>query len=195
MKKRIVSTALILTFISSVGFAAPVLDLKEGETAIGLTYTKPSTTLSGYGESYDLDKPSNVGAFIEYRGANNFNIGLERQSYSYDIDDINYTDVYGRYQVGKNMHLIAGLRQFDSDGYSSDTYFLYGLGYSTKLDDNLSGYASYTKADISTTYDIGVNYTLSSKAVWNLGYRSIKLKDDGISVEAKGLSTGIAIKF
>jgi hypothetical protein len=49
------------------------------------------------------------------------------------------------------------MRRFESDGQSSDSYFLYGISASTKLGDKLSAYATYSKADITTSYDIGLN--------------------------------------
>lgn len=197
MKKASLIMAMCLVFaLSSVAFSSPVVDLNADQSVAGFTHSKAelSESVVGVGSGTHPDKATNVGLYFEHNFGSMV-AGIEHQNYSHSAGDLSYTDVYGKYPIGKGVNLIGGLRHIDLDNWVSDSYFLYGVSANTKLSDKLSLYATYSKADILTTYDIGVNFDMTENTVLNLGYHSIKAEDDGTKIELKGPIIGVAFKF
>jgi hypothetical protein len=199
MKKIVVLlSALVLTFGVNVAMATPAFTVDEDTNMVaGITYSKPSTDLKVSGvkvPSKDVD--SNVGLFVAGKVADKVVAVGERQAYTLSDFSLYAYDAYAKYQVSKNVHLIGGVRHFeDNSGDVSDSKALFGIAAETKVADKVTAYAEYKKADITTSYDIGVNYDMSPNTALNLSYRSLKYSEDNISLEMKGASFGVTYKF
>ncbi|MBP2653259.1 MAG: hypothetical protein H6Q73_828 [Firmicutes bacterium] len=186
-----------LMLAANVGMAAPAVDLEEEQVALGLTYSSPSASISNSGLVAN-DPDSNVGLFVIDKLDKKLTVVGEAQSYSWSGTSLNSNDAYAKYKVAKNVQLIAGFRWWSDDyGNSSDSQFLYGVGIESKLDDKLTGYIHYKKADITTDYDFGVTYDMTQDISLNLSHRTYKV-DLGSSIgtwELKGVSLGLIYKL
>ncbi|MBP2654000.1 MAG: hypothetical protein H6Q73_1569 [Firmicutes bacterium] len=202
MKKTIFLSLIGLIFTANVGFAAPAVNLDEEQAAIGFTYSQPSASISG--SSWTTSDPDySASGFIVDRLDRNLSIVGERQEDHWSNLSLNTNDVYGKFDVTKNIKVMAGYRWWsqDYDGYSSDDSsdgkFLYGVAFESRLGRNLTGYVNLKKADSDTNIDVGVTYDMNENLALNLSHRTYKV-DLGSSMgeyKLKGLSMGLICKL
>ncbi len=176
MKKKILTALAGTMLVASVSFAAPITDLKQGDTTIGYNHYN----LDADGHSIDNDS-----FYLESAVADKLIVGAERNSYS----GFHTTDIYAHYKLDPNIRLMVGNRDY-SDGPNK---MFYGIGANTNLSPNLDGYASVTTNSYATEWQTGVNYKLNSQTALHLGYKHYK--EDGASTAADGVGFGASYKF
>lgn len=178
MKKKILTLLTGTMLVASVGMAAPLTDLQQGESTIGYNH-------------YNLDANQTIdtdGFYLENGISNKVIVGIERNSYAVPGYDFKTTDVYAHYKLDPNVRLIVGSRDY-SNGPSK---IFYGLGANTNLASKLDGYASVTTSSIVTEWQTGLTYKLNNQTSLQLGYKSYK--EDGAAT-ADGLGFGANYKF
>ncbi len=175
MKIKILTLLAGSMLASSIGFAAPISDLSQGEATIGYNH---------YSMSHDTNDNS---FYLEGAVSDKFTLGVEHNHYS---KDWNNTDIYAQYKLDPNVHLIIGDRNYDYD-HQSDKVF-YGVGVTTNLAPRLDGYASVITNSYTTEWQAGVNYALNDNIGLNVGYKSNK--DDGYPTY-DGVGIGLNCKF
>ncbi len=145
MKKPILTLAAFMALNAATVFAAPLNDLSQGQTAIGL----------GTDTFY-----------LEHKLSNNFTLGYQNVDYDHvgDMDDI-----YGQFNLTDNLRGIIGSRSFHSD---SKAYI--GMGVNSALSPDADGYASFIAGDHFKEFQVGTNIKLSYKTDLNLNYYSFK---------------------
>jgi hypothetical protein len=173
MKRKIFTLIAGTMLVASIGQAAPLADLQQGETNIGYDH-------------YNLNSNLNSdGFYLEGALSDRFILGVDRNNYN----DAFYsaTDIYGQYKIDPNIRLIAGNRSYDNTNE-----FFYGVGATVNLAPRLDGYASVTTGDIATEWQAGVNYKIDNQTGLQVGYKSYK--EDPLSTK-DGLGFGINHKF
>lgn len=200
--RKVLVTMAALSIVSSVAMAAPITDLQKGESVAGYSYW--NTKIKA--DSYDFGKTGSNGFYVETGISDKFIVGVETMKgdksanlYGIHISaDTRFTDVSLKYKIDKNVQLIAGNRNYDTNlsggGYSesaSTNKFFYGVGASTGIGENTSAYASIIHNNIADDWQIGVNHNLSKNTVLNVNYRYY----DEDYVTLKGFGAGIAYKF
>lgn len=178
MNKKILTILTGTMLTASVGFAAPLTDLQQGDSTIGYNHYN----LSVYGE--DLNDDS---FYLEHGISDKFILGVERNSYSYSDFSTKTTDVYAHYKLDPNFRLMLGNRDYDEG-----SKVFYGIGASTNLGPRLDGYASVTTSSIATEWQTGLNYQLTDQTALHLGYKSYKEDDTDT---ADGVGFGLNYTF
>lgn len=201
MKKVLLSMAA-LSIISSAAMAAPITDLQKDESIAGYSYWNTKIEV----DSYNLGNTGANGFYVETAINDKFIVGIEtmKGSKSGNVDgvsgslDTRFTDVSLKYKLDKNVQLIAGNRNYDTNlnsrdlsGSASTNKFFYGVGASTEIGENTSAYASILHSSIADDWQIGVNHTLNKNVILNVNYRYY----DEDYVTLKGLGAGVAYKF
>ncbi|BBB92107.1 MAG TPA: hypothetical protein PKA28_05460 [Methylomusa anaerophila] len=171
MKNKILAVLAGAMLVSSVGFAAPITDVQEGQTSIGYNH---------YNLNHDV---TNDSFNLEHGISAKFILGIERNT-----ADLETTDLYAQYKLDPNIRLIAGNRDFDNGSGK----FFYGLGALTNLAPNLDGDLSVTASSNYTEWQAGVNYKLDGQTALHLGYKSYD--QDGLPT-FDGIGFGINHKF
>jgi hypothetical protein len=214
MKKKILVGLAGTMLISSVGFAAPVVDLAKGETVIGYNYHSYSADLAGY----DFGDFNADGFHIEHGLTDQITLGFEtsqgKANYLYAPSDIltakvTFNDIYLAYKPqmsGKaNVQLILGSRSYkenDSENYYgtiyplgsySENHPLYGVQASTPLGDKVNGYAGVSATKIETEWKIGATYAVTPQVNLDLNYTNKKFDD--LYLNLKGVGFGLNYKF
>ncbi len=179
MKKKVTAVMAATMLAASVGFAAPVNDLQQHETAIGYNHYNL--------ESGSIDM-NNDSFYLENALTDKLVLGIERNSYSMSGPLFDTTDIYAQYKLDPTFRLIVGNRNY-SDGPNK---MFYGVGATTALAPRLDGYASVTASSIATDWQVGAAYKLTSQASLNLGYKSYK--EDGLP-RADGIGFGVNYTF
>jgi hypothetical protein len=176
MKKKILALVLGTMLTASVGYAAPLTDLKQGETNIGYMH---------YNMSDSVDSDS---FHLETGVSDKFILGVERSGFADNGFNWHATDIYAHYKIDPNLRLIVGNRDY-SDGPNK---FFYGIGATTNLAPKLDGYASVTRSSIATEWQTGLAYKLDQQTSLHLGYKSYK--EDNFST-LDGLGFCVTHKF
>ncbi|MBP2649817.1 MAG: hypothetical protein H6Q74_642 [Firmicutes bacterium] len=179
MKKKIIVLIIGAMLAASVGFAAPINDLAQGETTVGANH---------YALSPVTD---DVSVYLEHGLSDKLLLGVEYNNNGDESDNSwNTTDIYAQYKLDPNIRLIVGDRNYDYGNQFNK--FFYGVGFSTNIAPKIDGYASVTSNNYTTEWQVGVNYKLDDRAKVNLGYKSNK--DDGYQTYS-GLGFGIIYNF
>jgi opacity protein-like surface antigen len=201
MKKVLLSMAA-LSIISSTAMAAPITDLQKDESIAGYSYWNTKIEADGY----DFGKTGSNGFYVETGINDKFIVGIETMKGSksgnvYGVGvsaDTRFTDISLKYKIDKNVQIIAGNRNYDSNfsggGYSlssSTNKFFYGVGVNTEIGESTSAYASILHSNIADDWQVGVNHTLNKNVILNVNYRYYD--DDYFTL--KGLGAGVAYKF
>lgn len=145
MRKTMLVTASLLAFNVAIGFAAPLNNLNQGQTAVG----------------FDSDT-----FYVEHKINDNFTIGYQ------DIDRDNagsMDDIYGQFNLNSNLRGIVGNRSF----HSEDKVYL-GLGINQPLSSETDGYASIIAGSEFKEFQLGANIKLSRNADLNINYHSFQ---------------------
>lgn len=143
MKKTILTLTALLSLNVSAAFAAPINDLSQGQTAVGL----------GTDTFY-----------VEHQINNGFTLGFQNQDKE-GVGDMD--DLYGQFKLSDNLRGIVGSRDF---GYSSKFYL--GAAVNGPLNNQWNGYASLIAGSEFKELQVGANYNLSHNADFNLSYSS-----------------------
>lgn len=202
MNKKILASVLVIMLVSHVGFAAPILDIKQGETNLGIQYSNPdmSGTFSG--------RIHAKGFYIETGLTDKWILGLQHGVANDTVIDTNQdslqlenksTTLYVQYQIDKNFRLLTGksfVKQTISYsgvpvGSGSENNFMYGVAAKTKLGHKLDGYAAWSKEKDTSEWGLGMSYDLTKDMKFFASYS--KSKTDGL--EMKGFSFGLNHKF
>lgn len=180
MNKKILALLAGTMLVTSVGFAAPVSNVHEGQNNIGYDH---------YSLSNDV-KDDNF--YFQHGLSDKFTIGVEQNSYSHNSGgSLRTTDVAVDYKLDSNVHLTAANRSYNNDGYSNK--FAYGIGANVNLAQNLDGYASVVATSISTDWQAGVAFKMDSQTALHVGYKSYK--DDYTNQTYDGVGFGINYNF
>ena len=163
MKIKILAITALLVLSFSTCFSSPLNDLGTGQTALGL---------------------GTDNFYIEHKIANTFTIGVQNQKFD-NLPHMN--DIYGQLNLTENLRAIVGSRNMDSN---STLYA--GLGVTTSLSPEMSGYASYVGGDQFKELQLGANYHLSSTADLNIGYYSYM---NDLRPDKNGVNAGVTFKF
>jgi hypothetical protein len=142
MKRIVLALLLVLACSVSIGFAAPLNNLAQSQTAIGV--------------GTDV-------FYLEHKLADNFTLGFQ----NVDLDGSNVNDLYGQFHLSNNLRAIIGSRDFDS---GSKMYL--GLGVSGPMAPEWEGYASLVAGSEFKELQVGANFALSHNFDLNLNYRS-----------------------
>ncbi|WP_312422605.1 hypothetical protein [Anaerospora hongkongensis] len=200
MKKCLLVLAASLA-MSGVAAAAPVTDLAKGETTAGYLYWNPKVEIA----SYDLGSHNANGFFVETALTDKVILGIETikgdASLPFAKADTRFTDVTIQYKVADNVRLIAGNRNYDTNGSDADgsvsiseNKLLYGISGSTALGEKTTAYASVLQNSIGTDWQIGVNQNVSDNLTLNINYRYYD-EDSILDTKLKGIGAGIIYKF
>ncbi len=204
MKKCLLVLAASLA-MSGIAAAAPVTDLAKGETTAGYLYWNPKVEIA----SYDLGSHNANGFFVETALTDKVILGIETikgdaSAVVYGVPgsaDTRFTDVTIQYKVADNVRLIAGNRNYDTNGSNayasgsiSENKLLYGISGSTALGEKTTAYASVLQNSIGTDWQIGVNQTVSDNVTLNINYRYYD-EDSILDTKLKGVGAGIIYKF
>lgn len=176
MKRKIFALIAGTMLATSIGHAAPLTDLQQGETNIGYSH-------------YNLSSDINLDSFyLENAVSDKLILGVERNNYSNLYANQQTTDLYAQYKIDSNIRLIAGNRNYSGDFNK----LFYGIGATANFTPKLDGYASVTTNSIATEWQTGVNYKLDNQTGLQLGYKSYK-EDNSSAID--GIGFGINHKF
>jgi opacity protein-like surface antigen len=192
--------------MSGVAAAAPVTNLEKGETNAGYLYWNPKVEIA----SADLGSHNANGFFVETALTDKVIVGIETIkgdasaviSGSFAKADTRFTDVTIQYKVADNIRLIAGNRNYDTNGSIagqgsaslSENKLVYGISGSTALGEKTTAYASVLQNSIGTDWQIGVNQNISNTLTFNINYRYYD-EDSIFDTKLKGLGAGLIYKF
>lgn len=179
MKKKILTIIAGTMFATSIGFAAPITELHEGETNVG--YSHYNLDINGHNVKSDS-------FYLENAISDKFILGIERNGYAFPYPDSAMTDVYAHYKVDPNIRFIVGNRNY-SEG--TDKFF-YGVGANVNLAPKIDGYMSVTASNIATEWQTGVTYKMNDQTSLQLGYKSYK---EDYASTLDGIGFGINCKF
>lgn len=157
MKKSLLTLAAIVALHTVPVSAAPLNDLRSGETAIGF---------------------SSADYYLEHQLSNNFTLGYQnadRDRYG-DMDDI-----YGQFRLNSNLRAIVGSRDLPYDSAN----FYAGLGANAPLAPNIDGYASFVIGSDFAETQIGTNIAVASNVDFNVSYHAFN-PDHGKSEDGFG---------
>lgn len=157
MKKTVLALAAFFTLNASTGLAAPINDLYQDQTAIGL---------------------STDAIYLEHRFTEDFTLGLQSvdRDYGDDMDDI-----YGQFHFTENLRGIIGHRSFDHD---SNTYL--GVAVNGSLSPEWDGYGSLIAGSDFKELQIGGNMKLDRNLDLNVHYYSF-MPDHGSNENGLGI--------
>ena len=159
MKKKILTIMVGTMLAASIGSAAPLTDLGDGQTNVG--YNHYNLTHNGMNVKADSFN-------IEHGFSDKVIAGVERTGYAYPVGNGHTTDIYVHYKLDQNIRLIATDRN-----YSDDTdKVLLGLGATVNLAPKLDGYASVITASGETEWQVGTTYKMDNQASLHVGYTS-----------------------
>jgi hypothetical protein len=212
MLKKVCAGLMGIMLMVSTGFAAPPIDLKQGQSTIGY-YHLSLTDHVDLGQTVNLDAKDN-GMYFQTAVSDKLLVGVEFLSgrASKMVDGANLrlsakpTDITLEYKINNGVHLILGNRNYDNTmslngiqlGHYDVNKLIYGLTGSTKLNDTWSGYFVYKRNDVASDFNIGVYNELSKDMYLDLYYVSDKLKDlsNGVpNIHSTGFGVGVGYKF
>lgn len=166
MKKSALLTAAMLLVSSSCALAAPINQMANHETAVGV----------GTKESY-----------IEHKVTNKATVGFQ---YADRDEKGDYKDAYLQYDVvGSELKVIGGYRwNLPND---KDNAFA-GVAVSTPKIMGFDAYASYVSGKDFNETQVGVNKNLLLNVDLNVNYHNFK-PDEGS--RENGVGVGVTVKF
>lgn len=193
MNKKLLATLVGSMLVSSIGFAAPVVDLQAGQTTAGYTYSKQDMDVFGVGVgSETID-----GFFVQHKLNDKMTIGVEQTKLDFNISELKFTDMTGQYALNDHINLALGARKYTADagilGSDSETKVLYGINGKTQLNDKMTGYASYMRTSYEDEWRVGANYQLTQSAFVDVNYSHHQTDIGGADVNFKG--PGVAVGF
>jgi opacity protein-like surface antigen len=176
MKKKVLAGFVGCMVLSSIGFAAPVVDLNKGESTIGF-------------HSQDFNDHDSKGYSAQTALTDDFILGAEYSK----IDNIDFktTDIYGTYQIDKNLRLVLGNRHYDVPG-DKDDQILYGLKGNTTLGKKSTGYAGVLLTEDETEWQVGATYNVAKNVMFDASFK--KRDFDDLS-DTDGVGFGLTYKF
>jgi opacity protein-like surface antigen len=191
MKRKVLAGLVGAMFVSSVGFAAPVVDLNKGETSIG--YNHSSLDIEIGGTPYDTSNSDEF--YVEHALNDKVSVGVDYTKSPIEFSGINLgdmkvTDVYAKYKLDKSLYATLGNRNYDSNGEKSDKITI-GLEGFKQLTEKANGYAGMKSNDYETELQIGATYALTDVLNLDVNYKYHDY-DDG---EMKGVGVGVNYKF
>lgn len=211
MKKSLLVFAISLA-MSSVVMAAPITNLQDGQSAIGVNYWNPVISVNNshpyqFSEVYaETALSESIIVGIDYATANLSNTSIDYGYYNAS-NDLDVLDINLKYKVNKNIQLIAGNRNSSdsvtvsdnwgnsvSEDNASTNQFFYGAGATVDIGTGRNPsniYASVLKSDIFTDKQVGINLNLTRKTDLNINYR--QYNQDNYTL--KGVGVGINYKF
>ncbi len=142
MKKGLLILGAFITMSTATGFAAPLNDLGNEQTAVGIS-----------GDTF----------YLEHKFGDRFTLGYQSMDRDYYGD---MKDIYGQYQFTSNLRGIIGSRDFD---YRDSATYL-GLGLQGSLAPNLKGYTSFLAGDKFNELQVGAGFKLASNVDLNATY-------------------------
>ncbi|HMM19710.1 MAG TPA: hypothetical protein PKA10_03150 [Selenomonadales bacterium] len=158
MRKIVLTLITLLALNIGVGFAAPINDLSQGQTAIG----------AGTDTFY-----------LEHKLTDSFTLGFQNVDRHSDMNDI-----YGQFRLTSNLRGIVGTRDLDYGG--SDAYL--GLAVNAPIAPGWDGYASMVAGSDFKELQVGANIGLVGNVDLNLNYYSFMpdrgSDKDGIGIGA-----------
>ena len=202
MNKKLMALSLgIMTAVSSMAFAAPATDLSAGKVAVDLSITNPDIKVAGPGGSQTSDKDTNFDIGITAGLGNNWDIQYKYQNSDIDGWDGKMQEFNAVYQFDKNCQAFIGMNKISGDYIDSDSKLQVGVTGTTKLGDQLSGWATLAGGSNNFSYELGLAQELSRDLDLNLFYRHKKFNDVGTTVGPKadltvsGFGLGVTAKF
>lgn len=168
MKKVLFALAILFAFQVNMTFAAPINDLKVGESAGGIM------THGGHQNTF----------YLETQLTDTLTVGFQTDDSS---DSGNMTDFYGQFHSGENdnLRVILGNRTYDS---KSNCYL--GMALTNQMSDEWYGYTSLIGGSGFQEFQLGANYDLTDTASINFNYRASSYKDS-----KNGVGIGLTCKF
>ncbi|MCX7779741.1 MAG: hypothetical protein N2491_02350 [Negativicutes bacterium] len=142
MKKALLTAAAVLTLNATAAFAAPINDLTQSQTAIGLG--------------------SNV-FYLEHKLTDSFTLGLQ----NVDRTGSNMDDIYGQFKLNGQLRGIIGSRDVD---FGSKLYL--GMAVNGPVAPEWNGYAALIAGSEFKEVQIGANYKITHNVDLNLDYHS-----------------------
>ncbi|MBP2653511.1 MAG: hypothetical protein H6Q73_1080 [Firmicutes bacterium] len=145
MKKILLTLAATFIFCVGTGYAAPINYMATGQTAVGIG----TDTF-----------------FLKHKFSDGFTLGYQSidLDHGYDSDDI-----YGDFALSRNVGLIVGARDFDSE---TDAYV--GVGVHAPLAPKWDGYAFAIGCGDFKEMQVGANFMMTGNLDLNLYYRSFQ---------------------
>jgi opacity protein-like surface antigen len=191
MKKKVLAGLVGAMLVSSVGLAAPVVDLNRGETSIGYNYSSLDIEINGT----PFDTSDSDGFYVEHALNDKVSVGVDHTKTPIEFSGINLgdmkvTDVYAKYKLNKNIYATLGNRNYNSDGEKTDEITI-GLDGIKQLTEKVNGYAGLKSNDYETELQIGATYALTDVLNLDVNYKHHDY-DDG---ESKGFGLGVNYKF
>lgn len=193
--KKVLGILAGLMVISSIGFAAPIVNTDAHEIQVG------------YG-SADIEGVSADNLFLQYGVTDKLSLSLEQTDFGkigsiyyygelVNID-FKYTDFKAHYKIADGVRIFAGNRDYEltassgsGSGSATESDFLYGIGVTVPLGEKLTAYGSWQKADVVKDYQIGASYQIDPKLSAFVSYNKYDI--DG--VKADGTAFGVSYKF
>jgi hypothetical protein len=205
MKKISVLTLVAtLSFTASVFAAPPVTEFNNGSGSIGFSQCNYNGEFAGKGKeknkakefygSYVLSDNLAFTADIMNSGTKNIT-GVGDTSYRFNKIGVQYkmTDNIS-FLVG-NLNRNVAVKGVDDRKNS----FYAGASVGQRISDNMSAYASYVFASKYSDYNLGITYDITKNIYFDVGYRNIKAKNIGASVNrdftAKGINWSVGYKI
>lgn len=142
MKKIVFALATFVTLNIGIGFAAPINDLAQDQTALGI----------GTDTFY-----------AEHKFGDSFTLGF--QNMNWGIGTMN--DIYGQIAISPNLRGIVGTRNF-----ASESVLYLGMAVDGHIASNTDGYASLIGGDQFKEIQVGANFRLTQNVDLNLNYHS-----------------------
>jgi predicted porin len=224
MKKKIFTGLVCGMLATSVGLAAPQVDVPKGELHIEYTYTPDTSndlTLHPSGSSLDRDgKASQYG--LTYGLGKGYALYLS--SGEYKLDRLNFSpitatpkldikDIQIQKRLDKHTDAFIGVKQLTTKvdlgtpigtfGLHTDKENLWEVGVigKTQLAKKTNGYAKVGFGKDLQEYKVGLTYDLSKQAQFDLGYGYLKIDDldlvdsNRYDATSKGWYYGLNFKF
>lgn len=176
MTRKILTLIAGAMLATSIGYAAPITDLGQGDTEIGYQH---------YDMNYNVTEDS---LYLQHGISNKVIVGVERNNYSTGYAGSDVTDVSLHYKLDPNVRLIVGDRNYSG----GPNKVFAGIGGETNLAPKLDGYASVTGSSIATEWQAGLTYKLDGQTSLQLGYKSYNEED---AATLHGIGLGINHKF
>lgn len=213
MKKKVLAGLVGTMLVSSIGFAAPVVELNKGETTIGYSHSNFDLTVNGDSDLGDLKAN---GYYVQHGLTDKITLGFEKNKGKYSCTDgvdsntinISFNDIYATYKVAKNAQILLGNRAYKLSGFgteagvpwsetlSTENKLMYGIQGTAKLAEKLNGYLGFIKTSEETESKIGVIYAVASNTNLDLNYTIHKWDIDDIDeLKFKGIGFGLNYKF
>lgn len=224
MKNKVMASLVCGMLVTSVGLAAPQVDVPKGELNIEYTYTPDTSndlTLNPGGMSGDRDgKASQYG--LTYGFEKGYALYLSSGEYKLDpfvsglsslTPKLEVKDLQIQKKLDNNVAAFIGVKQLttkiDEDtpsgtlGAHTDDQNLWEVGVigKTRLFKKTDGYAKVGFGNDLKEYKVGLTYDLAKNAQFDLGYGYLSVDNldlvgsDSYDATSKGWYYGLNVKF